>query len=180
MRASHGEAIRAPYARLVLPPPATQQFAQNTLCADSAFRHHAYSDTDAGPSFDPYGRYGRIGDSARNQLSAVTNLQVDDGCSPHARGSRGVTRVVHVKPRDGERQFLDVDEDQVVCVGLRPAGAWGVAGGVLVAVGEAGDADDGPGRQGAPADRRGDRVGLCAACHRKTQRYGRGGSPLCP
>jgi predicted amidophosphoribosyltransferase len=25
----------------------------------------------------------------------------------------------------------------------------------------------------------GDRVGLCAACQRKTHRYGSGGSPLC-
>ncbi|MFH8797591.1 hypothetical protein [Streptomyces sp. NPDC017941] len=24
-----------------------------------------------------------------------------------------------------------------------------------------------------------DQVGLCAACHRKTHRYGRGGAPLC-
>nr|WP_079082839.1 hypothetical protein [Streptomyces antibioticus] len=26
---------------------------------------------------------------------------------------------------------------------------------------------------------RGDQVGLCAACQRKTHRYGSGGSPLC-
>ncbi|MCX5328985.1 MULTISPECIES: hypothetical protein [unclassified Streptomyces] len=25
----------------------------------------------------------------------------------------------------------------------------------------------------------GDRVGLCAGCHRKTHRYGSGGQPLC-
>lgn len=44
----------------------------------------------------------------------------------------------------------------MVYVGLCPAGAGGGVGGVLVAVGEAGDADDGPGVQFAAADRGGD------------------------
>lgn len=67
--------------------------------------------------------------------------------------SRAPRSQLAARPGNGKREFLDVGEDQMVRAGLRPAGAGRGTGGVLVAVDEAGDAEDGAGLQLAAADR---------------------------
>lgn len=83
-------------------------------------------------------------------------------------------------PACGNRQGqgLDIGELQVPCPGLRPLGAGRGAVGVLVAAGQPGHADHGPGRQVAAADRTGDvrhaqggPVGLLPACSSSQPRH---------